>query len=72
MITCSHHAYLCPVLGFYRISSPRNGLVLDFDTDKLALRTLSLLAYKDILSDKLFLVKLAEHAETCLDRSNGI
>ena len=63
MVTGGHLADLLTFVE-HLVSVPRNGAILKLDADNSLLRTLCLLLCKSLLADKLFLVQLAEHAET--------
>ena len=64
VVAGSHRSDLGAVLEFDRIPGPGDCVVLEFDTDDLHGRAVGLLGSYRLLADELFLVQLAEHAES--------
>ena len=70
MISGRNDTNLSTVLKLNRIAGTRDCVVLEFDAHELACNSFGLLLYEGILSDELFLVKLAEHSESGHNRRN--
>ena len=70
MISGRNDTNLSTVLKLNRIAGTRDCVVLEFDTHELACNSFGFLLYEGILSDELFLVKLAEHSESGHNRRN--